>query len=94
MKLSEATTQTVREFLRLDETQEEVSVSAILAAARSYILGYTGLDSDGADTHEDLTIALLALCSDMYDKRQMTVENDKVNRVTQSIMDLYAVNLV
>ena len=94
MKPSEITAETVLGFLRLDEPPEDIPPEVLLAAAKGYAMSYTGLDEAGLDEHEDIALAILVLCSDLYDRRQMAVESDKVNRVVQSILDLHAVNLV
>ena len=46
------------------------------------------------DEHEDLAIALLVLCADMYDNRQMAVQNDKVNPVIERVLAAHSVNLL
>ena len=56
--------------------------------------GYTGLDETAIDTHEDITIAVLVLVSDMYDNRQMTVDKNNVNRVVDTILGMYCENLL
>ena len=56
--------------------------------------GYTGLNEAAIDTHEDITIAVLVLVSDMYDNRQMTVDKNNVNRVVDTILGMYCVNLL
>lgn len=94
MKLSEVTDAVVREYLRLPESGEDTALSVIMEAARNYILGYTGLSAEDADQYEDLTIAFLVLCSDMYDNRQMQVDGGNVNRVAQSILNLHCRNLL
>ena len=55
-------------------------------SAKSYIKSYTGLDDDGINKYEDLTIVYLNLISDMYDNRSFTVENDKENKMILCIM--------
>lgn len=94
MKSSEISAETLRGYLRLDDNDPDVPLEALLAAARRYVTGYTGIDEAELDGHEDISIAILVLCSDFYDNRQMTVESDKVNRVVQSILDLHCVNLL
>ena len=66
----------------------------LLPAAMDYVKGYTGLDEAAIDTHEDITIAVLVLVSDMYDNRQMTVDKNNVNRVVDTILGMYCVNLL
>ena len=62
--------------------------------AKSYIMSYTGLDEAEMDRHEEISIAILVLCSDLYDNRQTAVESDKVNRTVRSILDLHSANLL
>lgn len=92
MKVSEVTTEIINNYLRSDET--ELSIDVFLQAAKSFIKGYTGLTDELIDTHEDITVALLVLISDMYDNRQYTVNNDKVNVVAKSILNMYCTNLL
>ena len=89
MKASELTSADVIAFLRLDGIEPELPPELLLTAARAYVRGYTRLSDNEIDEHEDITIAILALCSDMYDNRQMHVESDKVNRVVSSILDMH-----
>lgn len=94
MKPSEIKAQTVLGFLRLDGEPDDVSPDTLLAAAKSYIMSYTGLDEAEMDLHEEISIAILVLCSDLYDNRQTAVESDKVNRTVRSILDLHSTNLL
>ena len=94
MRLSEITWRDVAEFARLPDETEGLSVSAIMAAARDYVLTYTGLTEEAADQHESLAVAALVLCADLYDNRSMTVDKANVNRTVTSILDMYSVNLV
>jgi hypothetical protein len=54
----------------------------------------TTYESDCLDAHEDVTMAVLALVSDMYDNRQMTVDSSNSNRLVESILSLHSVNLI
>ncbi len=94
MKPSEINAQTVLGFLRLDGEPDDMSPDTLLAAAKSYIMSYTGLDEAEMDLHEEISIAILVLCSDLYDNRQTAVESDKVNRTVRSILDLHSTNLL
>lgn len=93
MKWSEVTIKDVAEYLREDEEAE--LLTPILAAARSYILSYTGLKADEAEEYEDLSLALLAVCADMYDKRgAMSTVSLSENRLVSNILGMYSVNLL
>lgn len=94
MKISEVTEAVVSQFLRLPDEAEGLTVSVMLAAAKQYVLSYTGLTAEHADELHDLTIALLVLCADMYDNRSMTVDNNQVNTTVRSILDMRSVNLI
>lgn len=96
MKISEITIQDLMNYAREDNNEAEVikTFEAILIACKSYIKGYTGLTDAQMDTKEDLTIALQVLANDMYDNRAMTVQNDKVNTVIKSILDMHSINLL
>ena len=46
------------------------------------------------DQHDDITIAVLALISDMYDNRSVSVKETGVNRIVESILGMHSVNLL
>lgn len=94
MKISELTGEYIAEYLRTDYEAEENTFSIIKSAALEYIRSYTGLTDEQMDKYEDLTIAALVLCSDMYDNRQMTVQTDKENPTVIQILSLHSVNLL
>lgn len=92
MKISEITIENVMNYLRLDSDNDNTTVTAIMAAARQYILSFTGLSADECDSFEDLSIAYFSLCADMYDNRAMMVSNDKVNPLVKQILASHSVN--
>lgn len=94
MKISELTGEYIAEYLRGEYEAEQNTFKAIQKAAIEYIKSYTGLTEAEIDEHEDLTIAALVLCSDMYDNRQMTVQNDKENPTVAQILSLHSANLL
>lgn len=71
-------------------------------AAISYIKSHTGIDGveeddeNGRklDDYPDLTYALLALVSEMYDNRQLTVSSDKVSPTVTAILSMHDFNLI
>lgn len=94
MKISELTDEYIAEYLRAEYEAEKATFEIIKSAAIEYVKSYTGLELEEMDEHEDLTIAVLVLCSDMYDNRQMTVQNDKENPTVAQILSFYSVNLL
>lgn len=98
MRVSEISLRDICRQIRTDEeylTEGDRQHLAVLQkAAVEYVKGYTGLDDAAIDTHEDITIAVLVLISDMYDNRQMTVDKSNVNRVVDTILGMYCINLL
>ena len=98
MKVSEITFSDICRQIREEEAyvteESRKHLSILQKAAVDYVKGYTGLDEAAIDTHEDITIAGLVLISDMYDNRQMTVDKNNVNRVVDTILGMYCVNLL
>lgn len=97
MKVSDVTLQNVMDFLRLDTPTEieQAEITAMMTAAKNYIVGYTGLTLEEIDEHEDITIAYQVLIADMFDNRNNQIEKPTyVNRTVQSILSLYRVNLL
>ena len=98
MKVSEITLKDICRQIRTEEaylTEEDRQyLEILLPAAMDYVKGHTGLNEAAIDTHEDITIAVLVLVSDMYDNRQMTVDKNNVNRVVDTILGMYCVNLL
>lgn len=94
MKVSEVTVLDAIHHAKEDAEDEDVvkDFTAFLAAAKSFIRSYTGLTFEQIDEHEDITIALFVLINDMHDNRAYAVQNDKVNRTVQTILDMHSVN--
>lgn len=92
MKISEITVQNVADFLRLDEPDQ--LLVPMMAAAKQFIMDYTGLPEADLDGHEDFYIAYMVLAQDMHDNRAMYVEKDSVNRVVESILFRHRRNFV
>ena len=94
MTANQVSVEDVKEYLRLDDNEDDAAIGTILTAAKSFIQSYTGLSALETDKYEDLTAAVLVLVAEMYDNRLYTVESDKINPIAKSIMDLHAVNLL
>lgn len=98
MKVSEITLKDICRQIRTEEAYltdgDRQYLEILLPAAMDYVKGYTGLDEAAIDIHEDITIAVLVLVSDMYDNRQMTVDKNNVNRVVDTILGMYCENLL
>lgn len=96
MKVSEVTVPDLMEYAHeYDEDPEVIKTfTNILVACKSYVKNYTGLTLEQMETKEDLTIALMVLANEMYDNRVFTVQDNKVNVVIKSILDMHSINLL
>lgn len=105
MKVSEITVQNVANFLRLDEvvdgSADYLELEAILDSAKEYVSDYTGIPQvstvDGEKTIDDYSkfyIAIMALCTDMYENRQTTTDKGSSNKVIESILGMHCRNLL
>lgn len=98
MKVSEITIDDICRHIRQDKnyltSDDEILIPIMQKASVEYVKAYTGLTDAEIDTHEDITIAVLVLISDMYDNRQMYVDKSNVNRVVDTILGLHCVNLL
>lgn len=93
MKVSEITTSDLVNYLKVEES-EATGLKVFLDSAKSYIKSYTGLDDTEIDTHHDIVPVVFVLVSDMYENREYMVQNDKVNKLVQSTLDMYCINLL
>lgn len=96
MRISDVTVQDLVVYVREDNNDESTlsTFNMMFSAAKSYIKSYTGLTDEQMNEKEDLTIALFVLVSEMYDTRIYTVQNDKVNKVVSSILNMHSQNLL
>lgn len=98
MKVSELTQEVILSHLREYEDNLEyfdaTLLNAIKKAAIEYCKSQTGLAEIEIDKHEDIAVAVLALISDMWDNRSMSVQKSNVNRVVDSILGMHRTNLV
>jgi len=95
-KVSEITVDNLINYLRISDISDEDKkyLETIIKVAINYIQNYTGLSDDELDKYSDLIIVVCVLCQDMYDTRSYYVDNDKVNKVVQSILDMHSRNLI
>ena len=98
MKVSKITKEMILNHLReyeenLDEFDKNM-LDAMKEAAVEFCKRQTGLSNEELDQHEDITIAVLALISDMWDNRSMTVQRSNANIVVDTILSMHRTNLV
>ena len=93
MKVSEIIVQNVVDYIKLDEFNE-AEIQTMINIAKAYIRGYTGLDDIAIDTHEDFVLVVYVLCQDMHDNRSMYVDKSNTNKIVDTILGMYCINLL
>ena len=92
--LSTITLNDIKNYLRITDTDDDSLLTIIMVAATSYILSYTALTAEEADTIAELPIALMCLCSDMYDVRTSQASNDKQNPIVSTVLNMHRRNCI
>ena len=82
----------VKQYLKVDFTDDYLLIDTIIKGAKSYIISYTGLKKDEADKIEELKFAAFLLIEQMYSNRSALVETDKINFALTTILDMHARN--
>lgn len=91
MKVSEITNSDLLEYLRIDE---EENLQMYLDAAKSFVKDYTSLTDEEMDVKANIVPLIYVLVAEYYENRTFTVENNKVNAVISSTLDMYRKNLL
>lgn len=98
MKLREVSAENLIRFAKIDDADEESEViEAIIEAGRKFVLSQTGLELEETDDKPDLAIAMLMICTDLYENRSYETETGKtrsVNLAAQAIINQYCRNIL
>lgn len=93
MKLTEVTTETIKRHIGVSE-EDDATISLYWTAAKAQALSYTGLSEEEADALPDVTVAALALCSDLYTYRNAAGDSVAMNPTVKMILDMHSRNLL
>lgn len=91
-KFSDISLEEAAEFCRCDADDKILKIC--LESAKSYVLNETALTADEADLYDDISSAVLILCSDMYDNRSYASASENVNQIVESIVSHHRRNLI
>ena len=95
-KVSDIVVEDIADYIRLSEVNQDDSntLEALLTVAKSFIENYTGLSEESLNEKKDLIIVVLILCQDMYDNRTLSVDNNNLNKVVTTILNMNRTNLL
>ncbi len=94
MRLSEVTLDDVKEYIRVTDNEYDKLISDIMAAAKGYIFSYTDMTAEETEAFDEMPIAFMCLCSDMFEVRTASVSAAKENPIVRNILGMHRKNLV
>lgn len=93
MKLSAVTIDVIKRHIGITNEDDD-TIKLYWDAAVSQALNYTGLTAEEADELPDVTVAALALCSDLYMYRNAADGGGALNPTVACILDMHRRNLL
>ncbi len=96
MRLSELTVDSILSYVRADDTAENRTYidGIVLPASKRFVASYTGRSLEELDEYEDITIAVLCICADMFDVRAYTMTGIQVNPTVVQILGAHCTNFL
>ena len=94
MAINDVTLENVKDFCGISDDASDALLTGFQAAAYNLVKSYTGLSDYEINSYDDLTTAYLVLINDMYNNRDYTTANDKINPLVATILSLHSGNLV
>lgn len=94
MAIKDVTDQNIKDFCGISDDNSDALLAGFKAAAYGIIKAYTGLSDDDINGYDDLATAYLVMINDMYNNRDYTTSNDKLNPLVSTILSLHSGNLV
>lgn len=73
---------------------QTAELSAALAAATAFAVGYTGLSKEELDDYEDLTIAVIGLCNDYLVSNRPEAAAFSVNKMSEGLLAMHCKNFL
>lgn len=94
MKISDVTNEFARNYCGVsdDDAYTVSHIQMCMDASKAFILGYTGLNAEEVDTHEDITIAYLILINEYHTNRDYTVDKAMKNPCVIQILAMHSNN--
>lgn len=94
MAINDVTIENVKDFCGISDDASNALLIGFMAAAYNLVKSYTGLCDNDINSYDDLTTAYLILINDMYNNRDYTTSNDKINPLVATILALHSGNIV
>jgi uncharacterized phage protein (predicted DNA packaging) len=94
MKVSDINLEIIKNYLRIDGDDDDIMLEHILNASIDYVLNYTGQDMEYLNSCNDIPLAVLCLCADLYENRDYVTDKININPAISQILGSHSNNLL
>ena len=94
MKVSDINTEILKNYLRIDGDDDDGLLEHIKDASIDYVCNYTGRTMQELEQYNDIPLAILCLCADMYENREYTTDRININPAVSQILGSHSNNLL
>lgn len=94
MKISEITIDSVKEYCGISGDAGDNILTACLASAKAYTVGFTGCTLAEIEEYEDVSLAVMMLANDYFLFRFSGQGNDKPNPAVENILHMHCKNFL
>lgn len=94
MKISDINITILKNYLRIDGDDDNELLEHIKNASIDYCLHYTGRTLEELEQYNDIPLAVLCICSDLYECREYTTNNININPAIAQILGSHSNNLL
>ena len=94
MKVSDISIEIIKNYLRIDGDDDDGLLEHILNASIDYVCNYTGQDTEYLDQYNDIPLAVLCLCSQLYENREYVTDKININPAIAQILGSHSNNLL
>lgn len=94
MKISDINITILKNYLRIDTDDDDIMLEHILNASIDYCLHYTGRTMQELEQYNDIPLAVLCICSQLYENREYTTDRININPAIAQILGSHSNNLL
>lgn len=97
MKLADIDLSTVKQYLRVDDDDDDKLIEIMFQSAKAFVSDYTGQTLADLGEYEDVVLVVLSIVGEMYDNRTVSVNdklNVRVNELVSQLIGRHSINLL
>ena len=94
MKVSDIDITILKNYLRIDGDDDDGLLEHILNASIDYCVNYTGRTIEELEQFNDIPLAVLCLCADLYENRDYVTDKINISPAIAQILGSHSNNLL